>query len=162
MRRVVCGLAAALAVGGPASLVAQEPGVVGVWDVVELVNWSADGERSEPFGKNPNGFFVYTPEGRLMLHILPDPLPSSQTPPFTTEELAARARSSAYFGRYSVDYDRGILVHEVEGALSHNRAGGAYERSFQLNGDELVLDFTGESGRRFLRRLRRVESLGPK
>ena len=163
MRRLLCGLAAALAAGGPASLVGQEPDLVGVWDIVELVNWSADGERSEPFGKDPNGFFVYTPEGRLMLHILPNPLPSSQPPPITLDELAARARSSiAYFGRYSVDYDRGILVHEVQGALSPNRAGGAYERSFQLKGDELVLDFTGEDGRRFLRRLRRVESLGPK
>lgn len=161
MHRFLHALTAALALGGPASLDAQEPSVVGVWEIVELVDWSADGEPSQPFGADPNGYFVYTPEGRLILHILPDPLPSSQTPPFTTEEFAARARSSiAYFGTYSVDYERAILVHEVAGALSPNRAGGAYERPFQLDGDELVLDFTREDGRRFLRRLRRVETLG--
>ena len=143
MHRFPYALIAALALGGPASLDAQEPSLVGVWEIVELVDWSADGEPSQPFGANPNGYFVYTPEGRLILHILPDPLPSSQTPPFTAEELAARARSSI-----------------AAGALSPNRAGGAYERPFQLDGDELVLDFTREDGRRFLRRLRRVETLG--
>lgn len=160
MRRILYVFVAGLAFGGPATLTAQEPSIVGVWEIVELTDWDAEGKQSEPFGSDPNGYFVYTPQGRLILHILPNPLPSPETPPITVEELAARARSSiAYYGTYSVDYDRGVLVHEVAGALSPNRAGGAYERPFELDGDELVLDFGRGDGRRFLRRLRRVESL---
>lgn len=89
MRRILCVLMAGLTLGVPASVVAQEPSLVGVWEIVELVDWNADGERSEPFGNNPNGYFVYTPGGRLILHILPNPLPDSQTPPITIEDLAA-------------------------------------------------------------------------
>ena len=160
MRRILCAFVGGLALGGPATLIAQEPSVVGVWEIVELIDWNAEGEQSEPFGSDPNGYFVYTPEGRLILQILPNPLPSAETRPITVEKLAARARSSiAYYGTYSVDYDRGVLIHEVAGALFPNRAGGAYERPFQLDEDELVLDFASEDGRRFLRRLRRVESL---
>lgn len=160
MRRALSTVIGGVAVMGPTFLGAQEPTVVGVWDIVELVDWTADGERSEPYGQNPHGYFVYTPEGRLILHILSNPLPSRQSNPPGVEEMAARARASiAYFGSYRVDYQTGVLVHEVEGALSPNRAGGAYERPFRFENGELVLDFTAADGRRFLRRLRRIEAL---
>ncbi|MCL7963399.1 MAG: lipocalin-like domain-containing protein [marine benthic group bacterium] len=163
MRYPLSAVIGGLAVLGPPTLLAQEPNVVGVWDIVELVNWSADGERSEPFGQDPNGYFVYTPEGHLILQILPEPLPSRQPSPPGIEDLAARARSSiAYFGTYGVDYDRGILVHEIVGALSPNRSGGDFERTFRFEGQDLVLDFANAAtGRRFLRRLRRVEAFDP-
>lgn len=160
MRRALSTVIGGMALMTPTVLGAQEPTVVGVWDIVELIDWTADGERSEPYGQDPNGYFVYTPEGRLILHILSDPLPSRQSSPPGVEDLAARARSSiAYFGTYTVDYERGVLVHEVEGALSPNRAGGAYERTFRFDGGDLILDFTAASGRHFLRRLRRIENL---
>lgn len=154
-------LVALIAFGCATPPPAAPPSVAGVWELVELVDWTAGGERLEPFGPAPQGVFVYSPGGRLILHVLADPPPAPQSPPLSAEDLAARARSSiAYFGTWSVDHERGVLVHHVDGALSPNGAGGSYERGFRLDGDELVLDFTSDSGRRMLRRLRRVEPLG--
>ena len=145
----------------PAAASAQQPSPEGVWDIVELVNWSAEGVPSRPFGDDPLGYFVYTPGGNLILHITVNPrLPSQASPP-SVEELAARARSSiAYFGTFSVDQAEGVITHEIVGDLSPNRAGTDQARPYRIEGDELVLDFSAPDGRRYLRRLRRVENLG--
>ena len=48
---------------------------MGVWDPIEWVSISPDGEREERLGSDPNGLFVYTPQGKLILHATTNPLP---------------------------------------------------------------------------------------
>lgn len=159
MHRVLSMLVMAGSICTPCAM-AQQPSPVGVWDIVELVDWSAGGQPQRPFGDDPNGYFVYTPEGHLILHITTNPLVPSQTSPPSVEDLATRARSSiAYFGTYSVDQVAGVITHEIIGDLSPNRAGTAQSRPYRMEGDELFLDFTSPDGRRFFRRLRRIEEL---
>lgn len=149
-----------LAALAPATAQAQTRTPVGVWDIVELVNWSPDGARSEPYGSDPNGMFVYTPEGHLILHITTNPLLPAQPRPPSQEDMALRARSAiAYYGRYTVDLGEQVIVHHIEGDLYPNRAGESQARPYRFEGDDLVLDFTSENGARFLRRLRKLEDL---
>ena len=109
---------------------------------------------------DPLGYFVYTPDGHLILHITANPpLPAAKLPP-SVDELATWARSSiAYFGTYTVDREAGVITHEIVGDLFPNRVGTSQVRPYRVEGDELILDFTASSGRRFVRKLRRIERL---
>ena len=42
---------------------------VGVWELVELTNWTADGAESQPYGSAPSGLFIYTEDGHLSIQI---------------------------------------------------------------------------------------------
>lgn len=138
----------------------EEESPVGVWEIIELVNWSASGEKVEPYGSKPTGYFVYTPGGRLILHVTRNPPLEPQSSPVTTEDLAARAGASiAYFGTYSVDREKGIIYHEIAGDLVPNRVGSSQARPYRIEGDELTIDIPGDNGAHYFRRLRRVESL---
>ena len=156
--------AAALALSITVSLIAapaaaQSFSPVGVWDVVEWVNWSPEGERRESLGSDPNGMFVYTPGGDLILHATTDPLLAPQATPPSTKDLALRARSTiAYYGTYTVDLEKSEIVHHIQGDLLPNRAGRSVARAFRIESGELILDWIGQSGRRAYRRLRRLEA----
>ena len=142
-----------------APAVAQSFSPVGVWDVVEWVNWSPEGERREALGSDPNGMFVYTPGGNLILHATTNPLFVPQATPPSTEDLALRAHSAvAYYGTYTVDLEKSEIVHQIQGDLLPNRAGTSVERAFRIESGELILDWIGQNGGRAYRRLRRLEA----
>ena len=113
---------------------------MGVWDVIEWVNVSPEGERRERFGSDPNGLFVYTPEGNLILHATTNPLLAPQRTPPSTEDLALRASSTtAYYGTYTVDLEKSEIVHHIQGNLSPNGAGRSAVRPFRIEDGELIL-----------------------
>ncbi len=155
--------AAALALSITVSLTAapaaaQSFSPVGVWDVVEWVNWSPEGERREALGSDPNAMFVYTPDGNLILHATTNPLLAPQATPPSTRDLALRASSTvAYYGTYTVDLEKSEIVHHIQGDLLPNRAGTSVARAFRIEDGELILDWMNQDGGRFYRRLRRLE-----
>lgn len=134
--------------------------VEGVWRLVEYHDWNADGTEIESLGNQPPGIFVYTPEGNLSLHIMTQfdrPLVNSET---SSAELGEIYRPYiGYFGTYTVDYEEMTITHNIEGAKLPNRIGRAATRTFYFENGDLVLDFTNSEGRRFYRRLTRIESL---
>lgn len=146
----------------PTEGVAQKSGsrVEGVWRLVEYHDWNADGTEIESLGNQAPGIFVYTPEGNLSLHIMTQfdrPLVNSET---SSAELGEIYRPYiGYFGTYTVDYETMTITHNIEGAKLPNRIGGAATRTFYFENGDLVLDFTNSEGRRYYRRLKRVESL---
>jgi len=134
--------------------------VEGVWRLVEYHDWNTDGTEIESLGNQAPGIFVYTPEGNLSLHIMTQsdrPLVNSET---SNEELGEIYRPYiGYFGTYSVDYEAMTITHNIEGAKLPNRIGRAATRTFYFDDGDLVLDFTNSEGRRYYRRLKKVESL---
>lgn len=134
--------------------------VEGVWRLVEYHDWNADGTEIESLGNQAPGIFVYTPEGNLSLHIMTQfdrPTVNSET---TNEERGEIYRPYiGYFGTYTVDYEAKTITHNIEGAKLPNRIGRSAIRTFYFDDSDLVLDFTNSEGRRFYRRLKRVESL---
>lgn len=135
------------------------PDISGVWKPVEFHDWNSDGVEVESLGSQAPGLFVYTPEGKLSLHIMTEhdrPLIDSET---SDAELGKLYRPYiGNFGTYSVDYEAMTVTHNIEGAKSPNRIGRAATRPFRFEGGDLVLDFKTPDGWRFYRRLQRVES----
>lgn len=62
--------------------------------------------------------------------------------PSQEERATAYRRYYAYFGRYEVDSEKGLVRHFVESSLQPQETGVTYERRFTLDGDELVLTAT--------------------
>lgn len=55
------------------------------------------------------------------------------------EKGAALDSFDAYFGTYSVDEARKVVIHHIEGALFPNWVGTAQERFYLIEGDRLEL-----------------------
>ena len=53
-----------------------------------------------------------------------------------------QAEFTAYFGTYSVDTERRIIIHHVSGSLSAERASGELRRNYEFRDGSLILTFT--------------------
>lgn len=76
------------------------------------------------------------------------------------EKLALIDSHVAYFGTYTVDAARGVVVHRVEGDLHDVYIGRDEERPFELSSDRLVLKPSwkdGETSWHGVREFRRVQ-----
>ena len=164
IRRAESGLILAAALAA-ASAHADEPAecgaataadIAGTWKLVEATTTLPDGTTEHPFGDPPAGMFVYTPGGHLSLHVNRNPPPARFEQRPDDAELGAAARAYiGYYGKWSLAGDK--LVHHIEGAMLPNRIGQSADRPFTVCGGVLELNITGKDGRRFYRRLERIE-----
>jgi len=56
-----------------------------------------------------------------------------------TQDTSGRPSVVGAFGRFAVDFARGVVIHFVEGSLQLNELGLNYERQLRLEGDRLLL-----------------------
>jgi len=107
--------------------------IVGTWKVVSQ-EWEiqATGERQLPMGKNPTGYVIFTPEGRLMFLITGE----GRKPPKTDQDRANLLNSmAAYSGMYRLEGDK--LIYKVEIAWHPARVGTEQVRFVRFDGDRL-------------------------
>ena len=107
--------------------------IVGVW---KLVSWErevqATGARLPIMGKNPTGYLVFTPEGRMVQIVTAE----GRKAPNTEKERAALLDSmTAFTGMYRVEGDRYITKFDV--AWHPARVGAEVVSSFKFEGDRL-------------------------
>lgn len=139
------------------------PELVGTWRLIEF--WdrdSAAAPKRYTYGEQPTGYFIYDRTGHVSIQIQQGPRSPVITPQrgedwFRTaslEELRAAVEAfRAYFGTYSVDRQRGIVVHEVEGDSRALYTGTSQRRRFRLVGDSLIIG-NDTTARRVLLRVR--------
>lgn len=132
---------------------AQEKGdtltkqIQGSWNLVSFTN-EQDGKKTEPFGPNPKGIAIYTPDGHFSEIILRSSLPkfaSNNRMKGTVEENQAIVEGAfAYFGRYTVasDKDQTVIKH-VEGCTFPNWDGQDLKRIVTIIGDEMKITVPG-------------------
>ncbi len=113
----------------------------GSWILVELYN-ETDGKRIEPFGPNPRGSMLLTPDGRfsmiLMRTILPKFASNVRTKGTAEEYQSVVEGSVAAFGTYKVTGDKEqILNLHVEGSTFPNWDGQHQKRPVTVTGDDM-------------------------
>jgi hypothetical protein len=81
------------------------PSIVGTWRVVAFETHNADGTVIREFGDKPLGYFIYDATGHLAIQVMENPAKNDP-------------KAFAYFGTYTVDAAKGIVIHQVEGAAT--------------------------------------------
>jgi predicted ester cyclase len=141
--------------------------IVGTWRLVSFEDVE-DGKIVRPFGDKPNGLFVYTADGHVIIHIAHPANPACYAPGKISgrgkrDNRASSAcspeqmrklldNSVAYWGAYTVDAAAGVVTHKVKSDLSNGYAGTDQPRPFRLEGDRLVIG----DGKTWTRVLERV------
>ena len=148
MRVLVAGILASVIACSSASRSASTPpaaqSLVGTWRLVSYEDWTAAGERRTPYGENPIGYFVYDTTGRVFVNFMKGPAMPSEgfvrgVSPTLEKKSDAFDVYVSYFGTYTVDLGRRVVVHHVEGSLNPSYTGTDQPRPFELSGDTLVI-----------------------
>jgi hypothetical protein len=128
--------------------------LVGTWRLVEFTDFR-DGRTTHPFGAEPFGLFIYTPDGYVSIHIMHNPPPKDfddlEMPSDQQDQLDTRSYTG-YFGTYDIDPKRSVLIHNVEAGSLLGYIGTAQERPYRFEGDKLILG-DGRTRRRVLVRV---------
>jgi hypothetical protein len=124
----------------PGSLAKQ---VQGSWTLVS-VYVEQDGKKIEPFGSQPRGFVVITPDGHFSYILLRASLPkfaADNRMKGTAEENQAIVQGSlAVYGTYTVVNEKEHAVkYHVEGGTFPNWDGQDQKRFWTVKGDELSI-----------------------
>jgi hypothetical protein len=114
---------------------------VGTWRLVSVETRTAGGEVSQPLGKDPSGYLMYSEDGHMavaMMQANRRPFDCADIRGGTLEEKAAAVDTYlSYCGRYEVV--GGKVIHHIELSLFPNWSGVDQERFFEFSGDLLTL-----------------------
>ena len=109
--------------------------LVGVWKLQTYdVEFQDTGERKAPFGANPNGYIIFTPEGRMMAILTAE---GRKTPQTDADRVEAFRSMAAYSGIYRLAEGRWITTVDI----TWNEAwmGTEQTRFYRVEGDTLTV-----------------------
>ncbi len=108
--------------------------LVGSWKLTSWAIQIIDGEATQPFGPNPKGRAVFTPDGfSAFMIVRPDRKPATND-----ADAAALLKSlMVYTGKFRVDGDK--LTTNVDLSWNEILTGTAQVRFFKLEGDKLSI-----------------------
>jgi hypothetical protein len=108
--------------------------LVGSWKLTSWTIQVIDGEATQPFGPNPKGRAVFTPDGFSAFMIAR----SDRKPATSDADSAALLKSlMVYTGKFTVDGDK--LTTNVDLSWNEILTGTAQVRFFKLEGDKLFV-----------------------
>ena len=108
--------------------------LVGSWKLTSWTIQIVGGDSSEPFGPNPKGRAVFTPDGYATFVIVT----ANRKPAANNEESAALLKTlMAYSGKFTVDGDR--FTTKVDISWNELLTGQDQVRFFNLEGDKLSI-----------------------
>lgn len=134
--------------------------LIGTWRLVEFADLDKDGKWQYWYGEHPRGYFVYDATGHMHIQIMkapplkpfPEASLADDKPPSPEHALAAYTAYVAYFGTYTVDANKHVVTHHVEGSLAPDFTDTDQPRPFKLEGDRLEIG-DGKTWRRVLERV---------
>ena len=122
------------------------PKLVGSWRLVSFHILDSRGQMAYPFGKDAQGRISYEPDGRMAVQLMNPSRPGfTSGDPLVTSEAEVRSAFggyTAYYGTYSVNFDKKTIVHHIEAALLPNWVGKDEQRHFEYDGKYLTLTGT--------------------
>jgi hypothetical protein len=128
--------------------------IVGTWRLVEF--WDQD-EPHYPYGNPPAGIWVYDKAGNVSVQIsLNPPLPNLPAEGYQNQPQQVLVQTlnayMAYFGTYTVDWENGQIIHDVQSDVLRAYTGTRQPRPFRLEGNRLIIG-DGKTWRRVLERI---------
>jgi len=121
-----------LMVGQP-SFADDRDKILGIWRLVSFeVEFQVTGEREHIRGKNPTGFIIFTPEGRMMVVLTNE---GRKTPKTDQDRAVLFNAMVAYTGMYRIEGDKWITKVDVSGNPA--LVGTEQARFFRVDGDRL-------------------------
>ena len=116
--------------------------LIGAWNLVscfEIKSYGNNDSSSADIGK-----LIYTADGHVSAQIVQQDLRRFQSDDWRVaseaECAAAWKRYFGYFGTYSVDSERQVITHHIEGAWFPNLIGTDQLRRYRFEDSRLVLD----------------------
>lgn len=123
--------------------------ILGAWFLHEWRIDIPDRATQYPFGKDPHGRLLYTPDGQMLAAIARGdrkPLGSDNPRAAGSEDKVAAFESFfCYGGRFAIE--AGDVVHHVDIALNPGFVGTLQRRHMALSDAELVLSASEESAK---------------
>ena len=117
--------------------------ILGSWRLISFELRKENGEILLPFGDHAHGTIIYTPAGRFSAQLMRGdrghPVSEDQMKATPAEAESCFKGCISYFGSYTFDPMRGIVLHHVEGSLFPNWEGLSLKRFYRLSGDRLEL-----------------------
>jgi len=112
--------------------------LLGTWKLKSYVVTTAAGERSTPYGENPQGYLSYSADGRMQVIGAASgrEVPAAAGPP-DNERAALYDTMFAYAGTYSVEGCK--VIHHVDISWNEVWTGTTQVRLFAMNGNILRL-----------------------
>lgn len=118
--------------------------LLGAWKLVTWQSIDADGTVAYPLGPDAVGQLMYADSDRVSAQLVAVGQPhfaSEDWRQATPREVAAAwPRYFGYFGRFSVDTERGAVIHHIEAGWFPNLPGTEQVRHYRFEDDRLVLD----------------------
>ncbi len=118
--------------GAASGALAEKAGLIGAWRLQDCVLTYPDGKVQRPYGDNPNGVIMYTPDGWMSCHMQGGRKGEAKP------EDAPLLIYTGYFGPYTMQDDGKTVVHHVKGS-SEAMVAGDQVRNYAFNGNELTL-----------------------
>ena len=110
--------------------------LAGTWKVVSLITRFDGGDAVEPFGSNPKGRLVLTPEGQWIIILTG----ANRGPAKDLEGKAALLDSMlAYSGKYTVEGNRMMIRVDMSWNEIYSGANQNQTRFFTIEGDQLII-----------------------
>jgi len=145
---VVAALSGVALAGDSPVWAKEKPGTLakqiqGTWTLVTIYN-EQDGKKIEPFGSQPRGSLILTPDGHFSMIFIKAGLPkfaANNRMQGTAEENQAVVQGShAFFGTYAVASEKEHTVNmHIEGSTFPNTDGQDQKRTMTVKGDELMV-----------------------
>lgn len=134
-----------------ATLSRIEERLLGAWALVEWSEQQSGGHKAFPLGEDAIGQIVYTADGHVAAQLARRgrrAFPSGDWRAAGQDD-AARAFKEyfGYFGTFSIDAERQVITHHIEGSWFPNLEGGDQERRYRFENGLLVLDADTDWGR---------------
>ena len=117
--------------------------LIGVWRLREYSDVTEGVAAHYPFGEDPDGLLIYTPDGFVSALLMSRCRPNVSGNGFrdgTPDQYSAAGKDFiGYTGRYDVDEARLVVTHRPTVAFAPNMIGSVQQRLVDLQGDVLVL-----------------------
>lgn len=124
-------------------MTAVRDALLGSWNLLSFEFVREDGESSHPYGERPQGQLLYTPEGRMGVHIQRRGRLVAHSDDWTAAtpaEIDTAFRGFVgYAGSFTVDEAAACVYHDVELASWQNQEGTRQVRFFELDGDDRLI-----------------------